>query len=394
MSRLPITVTSLMMVLAAGAATAQDEVVWRTQGVTKTEIVLGNHTDLSSFVATAGIASTNAFRMRLDESNAAGGIHGRKIRFIVEDAQYQVPKAVQAGNKLINHDQIFAMVGALGVAQNSAVFTTQFKAGVPNLFPNTVARPMYEPLFPLKFSMFSPYFDQVRAGVRYLVEKKGKKAVCVMYQDNDFGREILDGVTAQMTALNMKVAASTTHKPSDQDFTAILLNLRNANCDLIVTASIVRDTILAFSTARRMGWDVDMMGTSASYDGAVAAAPGGATEGFYTVGHIKPIYRDTAGPDAAKWMDRYKEKFNTDPTVAAALGHIIMDVTVLAIDKAGPDLTTRSLVTAVENIKGYQDIFGGPPLSFSAKEHLGSHQALLMQVKGGRWNFVAGPLDP
>jgi hypothetical protein len=52
-----------------------------------------------------------------------------------------------------------------------------------------------------------------------------------------------------------------------------------------------------------------------------------------------------------------------------------MDVTVLAIDKAGPDLTTRSLVTAVENIKGYQDIFGGPPLSFSAKEHLGSHQA-------------------
>ena len=122
-----------------------------------------------------------------------------------------------------------------------------------------------------------------------------------------------------MTALNMKVAASTTHKPSDQDFTAILLNLRNANCDLIVTASIVRDTILAYSTARRMGWDVDMMGTSASYDGAVAAAPGGATEGFYTVGHIKPIYRDTAGPDAAKWMDRYKEKFNTDPTVAAAL---------------------------------------------------------------------------
>ena len=81
MSRLPITVTSLMMVLVAGAATAQDEVVWRTQGVTKTEIVLGNHTDLSSFVATAGIASTNAFRMRLDESNAAGSIHGRKIRF-------------------------------------------------------------------------------------------------------------------------------------------------------------------------------------------------------------------------------------------------------------------------------------------------------------------------
>lgn len=394
MRTLRITTAAIVVAATTGIAAAQDEVVWKTQGVSKTEIVLGNHTDLSSIVATAGIASTNAFRMRLDEANAKGGIHGRKVRFIVEDAQYQVPKAVQAGNKLINHDQIFAMVGALGVAQNSAVFVTQLKAGVPNLFPNTVARQMYEPFHPLKFSMFSPYFDQVRAGVRYLVEKKGKKAVCVMYQDTDFGREILDGVTAQMKAMKMSVVASTTHKPTDQDFTAILIRLRNANCDLIVTASIVRDTILAYSTARRMGWNVDMMGTSASYDAAVAAAPGGATEGFYTVGHIKPIYRDTATGEAAQWIDRYKQKFGVEPTIASALGHVIMDVTVLALEKAGPELTTKALVGAIEGVKDYRDIFGGPALSFGPKQHLGSHQSLLMQVKGGRWAFVAGPIEP
>ncbi|MCW5772366.1 MAG: ABC transporter substrate-binding protein [Rhodospirillaceae bacterium] len=394
MQRLRIASSAIALIAAAGSATADDQVVWKTQGVTKTEIVLGNHTDLSSFVAVAGIASTNAFRLRLDEVNAAGGIHGRKVRFIVEDAQYQVPKAVQAGNKLINHDKIFAMVGALGVAQNSAVFVTQLKAGVPNLFPNTVARQMYEPFHPLKFSMFAPYFDQVGAGVKYLVKTKGRKAVCVMYQDTDFGREILDGVKAELDKLSLKLVASTTHKFTDQDFTANLIRLRGAGCDLIVMASITRDTILAYSTARRMGWNVDMMGTSASYDAAVAAAPGGATEGFYTIGHIKPVYRDTATGDAAKWMDRYKAKFGVEPTVSAALGHIIMDVTVLALEKAGPNLTTKSLVAAIESIKGYQDIFGGAPLSFGPKQHLGSHQALLMQVKNGRWAFVAGPIEP
>ena len=71
-----------------------------------------------------------------------------------------------------------------------------------------------------------------------------------------------------------------------------------------------------------------------------------------------------------------------------------MDVTVLALQKAGPNLTTKSLIAAIEDIKDYRDIFGGPALSFGPKKHLGSHQSLLMQVKGGRWTFVAGPIEP
>ena len=68
--------------------------VAQTRGVTKSEILLGSHTDLSGPAATYGVSSTNGARMRFDEVNAAGGIHGRKIKLILEDAQYQVPKAV------------------------------------------------------------------------------------------------------------------------------------------------------------------------------------------------------------------------------------------------------------------------------------------------------------
>src|SRR5215468_6410903 len=92
-----------------------------------------------------------------------GGMDGRKIRLIVEDTGYQVPRAVQAANKLINNDKIFLMVGALGTPMNNAAFAEQLPKGVPNLFPLTAARSMAEPHHPLKFQTLSSYYDQVRA---------------------------------------------------------------------------------------------------------------------------------------------------------------------------------------------------------------------------------------
>ncbi|HWE16329.1 MAG TPA: ABC transporter substrate-binding protein, partial [Hyphomicrobiaceae bacterium] len=97
------------------AATALAE-----DGVTDTEIVLGTHTDLSSIAAIWGVQATAGARMRFEEENAKGGIHGRKVRLIVEDHGYQVPRAVQAANKLINNDKVFLMHGALGTPMNNA----------------------------------------------------------------------------------------------------------------------------------------------------------------------------------------------------------------------------------------------------------------------------------
>src|SRR4030095_7025498 len=87
-------------VALSGVAAAQKE----TRGVSKTEIVLGMHTDLSGPAATYGVSSSNAVKMRFDELNEKGGVNGRKIKLVVEDTQYQVPRAVQAGTKLIHRD--------------------------------------------------------------------------------------------------------------------------------------------------------------------------------------------------------------------------------------------------------------------------------------------------
>jgi branched-chain amino acid transport system substrate-binding protein len=377
-------------VAVAGVATAQKE----TRGVTKTEIVLGMHTDLSGPAATYGVSSSNAVKMRFDEANEAGGIHGRKIKLIVEDTQYQVPRAVQAGAKLINRDKIFAMVAGLGTPMNNALFKDQFDAGVPNLFPLSAARSMYEPFHRLKFYGAASYVDQVRAGINYFVTKKGKKALCVMYQDTDFGKEVLDGVQIQAERMKLKIVETTAHKPTDQDFTAQITKLKAASCDLVVLGTIVRDSIVPYATARKMGWtDVDFLGSAASYDLFVAAAQGGVTEGFYAMGLTAMPYRDTLSPQAQAWFDRYKERYKVDPNIGAIYGHVAADLTVTAIEKTGPELTTDTFVKALESIKSYKDIFGGPEASFGPDKHQGANSSFLAQVKGGRWVRLTDPLN-
>ncbi|MYE13949.1 MAG: ABC transporter substrate-binding protein, partial [Gammaproteobacteria bacterium] len=111
-------------------------------GVTDTEVLFGTHTDLSGPIAIWGVGVVNGMRMRFEDANAAGGVHGRQLRLIVEDTQYQVPRAIQAANKLINRDKIFAMLVAVGTPTNNAVMAQQFEQGVPNLFPGTGARSM------------------------------------------------------------------------------------------------------------------------------------------------------------------------------------------------------------------------------------------------------------
>jgi branched-chain amino acid transport system substrate-binding protein len=377
------------MTLGAAMVLAQSAAAQEVRGVSKKEIVIGMHTDLSGPAATYGVSSSNAVKMRFDEVNEAGGIHGRKIKLIVEDTQYQVPRAVQAGLKLINRDHIFAMVAPLGTPMNNALFKDQFEAGVPNLFPRSV----YEPFHRLKFYGAASYVDEVRAGIKYFVEHKGKKAVCAMYQDTDFGKEVLDGAQLQTEAMNIKLVETATHKPTDQDFTAQITKLRGAGCDLVVLGTIVRDSIVPYATARKLGWtEVDFLGSAAAYDLFVAAAQGGVTEGLYAMGLTDMPYRDGLSPVAQVWFDKYKERFHADPNIGAVYGAVAADLTVQGLDRAGQDLTLDSFIKGMESIRNYRDIFNGPEQSYGPEKHQGANTSFLAVVKGGRWVRLTDPL--
>jgi branched-chain amino acid transport system substrate-binding protein len=363
------------------------------RGVTDTEIVIGTYTDLSGVTAMWGVNNSNSWRMVFDQVNAAGGINGRKIKYIIEDNQYQVPRSVQAANKLINRDGVFIMVANGGTPMNNAVMPDQLAKGVANIFPLTSARSMYEPLHHLKFGLGSSYYDQVRSGLKYFVEKRGKKQVCSMAQDTDFGRDITDGVKDQLKAENMTLAGETLHKPTDTDFSASVARMRDANCDLLVLGTIVRDAVQIISAVHKTGWKVDMMGQAASYDDVVAQVPGGTTEGFYSMTPMLFATEGAESPDVKAFVDAYHKEYGKDPNFAAQIGFTGAQVVVQALKNAGRELTPDSFVSGMESIKDYHDIFGSPAIAFSPTKHQGSNQSFLCVVRDGHWQSAeAQPL--
>ena len=382
--RVALIMALVLLVAACGEQGGDANTEPQNRGVSDSEIVLGVFTDLSGPTAVWGVGATNAARMRFDRANAEGGVNGRQIRYVVEDTSYQVPKAMSAANKLINRDDVLAMVLGVGTPLNNAIMPVLFESNVPNLFPISGGRQMVEPFHPLKFTQRGIYYDEVRASVKYFVEKKGRQTPCVIYQDTDYGVEILEGAQDQAKAMGLELAEVSAHKPTDSEFTAAILRLRNANCDLVLMGTIHRDTILVLDAARKMGWEgVDWVGNNAVYAQVIADQASG--EGFYSFVHMAKIYpEDDMSPEVKAWWDAYVAKYNVEPGLAAMEGYRAADLTVEALHRAGRDLTTEGFVQAMESITDYEDIFGYK-VSFGPDKHGGVTESVLSQVQNGKW---------
>ncbi len=359
-----------------------------TRGVTDTQITFGTMQDLSGVTAVQGVNNANAMRMAYDAINAKGGIHGRKLNWVLEDMQYVVPKAVQAMNKLLNKDEVFFCVGNGGTPHNDAVMPAMFEKNVPNIFPLTCARSMYEPFNRLKFGQFASYYDQMRAAVKYFSETHGKKRVGVMYQDTDYGKDVLAGAVAQVAAMGLQQGATAAFRPTDTDFNAAIARLQDDKCDLVIMGTIVKDTVIILQTARKTGFNATFCGNFASYSTAVAEAPGEPAEGFYSMAPALYRYPDDKTPAIQAYCQDYRARFGIDVNYLGEAGNTAAMFMAAVLEKVGRNLTLDTLIAGLESMKDWHDIFGGPALSLSPTNHHASSQSFLSVVKGGRWTPV------
>jgi branched-chain amino acid transport system substrate-binding protein len=354
------------------------------RGVTDTEVVIGTITDLSSIGALQGVNNSDAIRMAFDDVNIKGGVHGRKIKYIVEDSRSDVSHAKQAMSKMLNSDNVFIMLADGGTPMNDANMPEQFARNVPNVFPLTAARSMYEPYNRLKFAQFASYYDQTRSAVKYFAEQRGRKAFCGMYQDAGMGNEVALGVIAQTEANGVKVVATSTHKGADTDFDAPVARLKEAGCDVIVLAGVVPDSSRIIQTVRKTGWNVDLVGQFVAYDMAVASLPGGVAEGFFCMTPGFYAYPNDPRPAVQEFAKQYKQRYGRDPNFHGEAGYTAASIVLTALDKAGTDLTVDTFIKAMESIHDYKDIFGSE-LSFGPDQHHGSTTSFLNIVHEGRW---------
>ena len=376
-------ITTLAALAVSGAALAQQ------QGVSKTEITVGTIQDLSGPLAGYGKAVRNGMLLRIDEVNEQGGVNGRKLKLITEDSGYDPKRAVLAAQKLVNQDKIFIMAAHLGTAQNNAAMPVQFEKKVVNFLPVTAAREMYEPFNKYKYAFFATYFDQMRAAVASLVKEKKISKVCAIYQDDEFGLEVLRGAEASLKTLNMDFTEKTSYKRGATDFSSQVARMKGAGCEMVVLGTIIRETVGTIAESRKTGFNPLFIGSSAAYTDLIHKLGGKAMDGMYATMNVPHPYLDEASNPIRFWANKYKTKFSEDPTVFSVYGYVIMDAFIQAAQKTGPNLTSDSFVAAMDKMTIPTDIFGSPEGTFSPTKHLGSNKSRLSQIQDGKWKIIS-----
>jgi ABC-type branched-subunit amino acid transport system substrate-binding protein len=384
------------LALSVLPASAQTKVT--NEGISPTEIVIGTHQDLSGPIKFWGVPVSNGMKMAVEEINAAGGINGRKLRMVLEDNGYDPKKAVLATQKMLERDKVFAMVGGMGSAPTLAAQDLLLDAGVLQLFPLTAAEFTFkfDPAKPqerLKFNNLLPYVESTRAAVKYMMEAKNFKKPCLMHQDDEYGKNVLDGFSQQLDAMKVQPASVTSFKRGVSDFSAQIAKMKSDGCDLVVLGTIIRETIGAMSEAKKLGWDVTFLGATPTNVLEVPALGKEIVEGMYAAAAFEIPYEDTAKGKVKDWLANYKKMFGTDANTQAIIGYNAVTTFAFYAEKAGKDLTGQKMLDSLESGVPFQDIFASPPSIFSKTNHLASTVTQVQQIKNGRWVLVKESLS-
>ena len=368
------------------------------EGISPTELVIGTHQDLSGPIKVWGVPVSNGMKMAVGEINAAGGINGRKLRMILEDNSYDPKKAVLASQKMIESDKIFAMVGPMGSATVLAAQDILFDAGVLQLFPLTAAEFTFKfdpskPQERLKFNNLLPYVESTRAALKYMMEAKDFKKPCLMHQDDEYGRSVLQGFNEQLAAMKVTPASITSYKRGASDFSAQIAKMKSDGCDMVMLGTVIRETIGAMGEARKLGWDVTFLGATPTNVLEVPALGKDAVEGLYAASGFEIPYEDTAKGKVKDWLANYKKEFGIDANTQAIIGYNAIMTFAYYANKAGKDLTGQKMLDELESGDKFLDIFNSPPTKFSKTNHLANTVTQVQQIQKGRWVLMKDSLS-
>lgn len=373
--------------------------VWTSRshamGISDKEIVLGTHLDLSGPVAAAMPAFRNGMQMRVDEMNEAGGIHGRRIRLVIEDNASQPPQAMRAVDKLLRKDEVFAMLCPFGSGPSVATAKKVVDAGVPMFAPyaaSALVRQAAGPS-PLLFTTNPHYDTTTGAGVRWALENLGSKRVGLVYQEGAFGELVGKGVKAALAARKVPLVAEASYKVGDLDMSSQVSRMQAAQADLIVAATTLRETIAVGAEVKKLGLaGVNVLTASPGRSTMTPALGKQGVEGMYGCGiwTITPPEQATGGLKA--FYDSYRKRFSTAPEDVSVAFYDFTAWFLQALTAAGRDVTADKLVKALQGSS-----FRGLA-SYDAQRFVDNHVApewtRVEQITQGQWVARSPVLDP
>jgi branched-chain amino acid transport system substrate-binding protein len=388
---------AVAIALSASSAYAQKKY---DSGATDTEIKIGQTVPFSgpaSAYASIGKAQAAYFKM----INEQGGVNGRKINLIQYDDAYSPPKAVEQVRKLVEDDEVLLTFQIIGTPSNAAVQKYLNAKKVPQMFAATGASKFTDPKnFPWTLGFNPNYFVEGRIYGQYILKQHPDAKVGVLYQNDDLGKDYLNGIKAGLGDKAAKmIVAEASYEVSDPTIDSQVLKIKDAGADLFFSASTPKQAAQAIKKIAELGWHpVHIVDINATSVGAVLQPAGlEASKGLISTNYGKdpgdPQWKDDAGMKRyLEFMAKYypdgdkNSNFNT-------YGYSTAQLMVHVLKQCGDDLTRENVLKQATNLKNVELDLALPGIkgNTAPNDYRVNKQLQMMKFNGERWELF-GPI--
>ncbi|MCC8974395.1 ABC transporter substrate-binding protein [Bradyrhizobium brasilense] len=326
-------------------------------GVTDTEVKIGQTMPYS------GPASAYGTQGRLEEAyyamiNAKGGVNGRKIKLISLDDAYSPPKTVEQTRRLVEQDEVLAIIGTIGTPTNSAIQKYLNQKKVPQIFISTGAAKWDDPKnFPWTTQLYPPYQMEGMIFAKYLLKNKPDAKLGVFSQNDDAGKDYVKGLKDGLgDKAKTMIVKEVTYEVSDPTVDSQIVSLKASGADTLFTMATPKFGAQAIRKVYELGWKPlnYVVSVSSSIKGVMEPAGIEASKGLLTALAFKtptdPTWESAADVKEfkeflAKWYPQGDIADGSNVT-----GYISAYMTVKVIELCGDDLTRENLLKQATNL--------------------------------------------
>jgi acyl-CoA hydrolase len=360
-------------------------------GVSAKTIKLGTLTDLSGPQASIGMAALRGISAYYDHVNHWGGVHGRQIELLVEDHAFDPERARQAAVKLVEDDEVFAIVSPLGTGPNLAMMDYLLNEEIPVISPHSGTSKWANPLKRTYFALQPSYEIEGRILAQYVIEELKPERIAVFSVDDPYGREGSAAFIAELSKAGIEPAAHIQHQSGESAPQAWVTRLAAAEADLVLLYTYVKPSADLLRAALEADFHPQWLGSYViSGPDLFQFAGVEATHGLRATGY-------PAGPRDHRGERLYRKTMsrlypNETPGSHSRIGYAAAQLVVEGLRRAGTELTREGFIQALESIDEWT---GGllPPISYSPNDHRGLTALALQRAINGRWVVEKGCLQ-
>ena len=337
------------------------------QGVTDTEVVLGQSVALNGPAAQLGLDMQQGAMLYFNEINRKGGVNGRKIVLKTLDDGYESTRAAENTKKLINEHKVFALFGYVGTPTSQASLPIFTEAKVPFVGPFTGAELLRNPHNRYIFNVRASYWDETESIVNHLTAMSINR-IAVFYQNDSYGQAGLTGVERALKKRGLDVVAKGTVERNTVDVAKAVEQIRGSNPQAVVMISAYKSCAAFITNMKKVGsnptfWNVSFVGSKALAKELDKEGRG------VQISQVVPFPWDGSVPVVREYQKLLAEQ-KMEPGFGTLEGFIAAKITVEGLRRAGKGLSREGFVKAMESLTDYDA--GGFKVSYSPENHNGS----------------------